>query len=168
MGISGSSNTAVSNKPKTGVYGHAVQDGGSRGVWGHSVQGTGVHGDSSSNYGVRGVSSSGVGVSGLSGSGVGVRAESSGGLALLVNGRVAFGSASGRAVIAAGTNKVKVSPGFSVSRSSILATLMGDAGGSKTVKRVAIGSPATSFTIFLTGNAAADVTVAWLVISPSP
>jgi hypothetical protein len=37
-------------KAKTGVFGHAAQDGGSRGVWGNSPAGHGVHGSSDSGW----------------------------------------------------------------------------------------------------------------------
>ena len=58
LGYSGSS-TVPAAQLKTGVYGHAIQDSGSRGVWGRANAGRGVYGQATSGYGVYGTASSG-------------------------------------------------------------------------------------------------------------
>lgn len=47
--------------------------------------------------------------------------------------------------------------------SAVVATLMGSAGGTTTVHRVVVNATADTFTIYLTANATATVTVAWHV-----
>jgi hypothetical protein len=51
QGYSGAFATVPAAKPKTGVYGYAAQDGGSRGVTGESPAGIGVYGISATGYG---------------------------------------------------------------------------------------------------------------------
>ena len=140
---------------KTGVYGYAAQDGSSRGVTGQTKAGRGVNGVATSGRGVNGYSSTGVGVYAASGSA---------GKALHAEGRVSFKTA-GLASIRASASSVAVTPGVDLTTSSkILCTLMGNAGGSTTVKRVAVNTTTDTFTIYLTAASTAAVKVAWFVI----
>jgi hypothetical protein len=87
------------------------------------------------------------------------------GIALRANGRVQFQRASGVATIPAGTNRVVVTPDVTLSSgSAALATLNGDPLYDATIYRVRINSDSNELTIFLTGNTAQDVPVAWLVL----
>lgn len=155
--ILGYSGTASDPAPvaKTGVYGYADQDTGSRGVHGRSTAGRGVFGQASSGQGVRGYATSGS--AGYFGT-----ADPMAGYALRATGRVKLDRCAGVATIASGTNRKTVTPGVDlVSTTAIVATLMGDAGGSTTVKRVSLDATADTFTIHLTANATEDVKVAW-------
>jgi hypothetical protein len=99
--------------------------------------------------------------------GTAVRAEATipDGYALLTNGRVQFGQASGVAVIAAGSRQVTITPAVKVSTGTkILTTLQSSAGGTTVVHRISRNIPANSFTIYLTGNATQQCYVAWLLI----
>lgn len=160
LGVAGGAGPS-SMPPNAGVYGWSNAEGAgvSYGVLGRS---TALHG-----YGVFGTSDRGSGVQAFTESGVAVVASVTGGgsgRALLVNGQAHF-STSGLATVAAGSDKKVVTPGFGLSISSkVLATLMGNAGGSVVLKRVAIDAVADTFTILLTGNAANDVSVAWFVL----
>ena len=80
LGYSGGGGIPPSGVAKTGVYGYAVQDAGSRGVWGRSNGGYGVYGSAGTGTGVRGVSTSGIGVRSSSASSVqpALSAQSSG------------------------------------------------------------------------------------------
>jgi len=88
LGGSGSVPTA---KPKTGVYGHANQDSGSKGVWGFSGRGAGVYGQASS-----------------------------AGYALRANGRIKVDKVSGVATINKGNVSVTLNPGVKVTASSFV------------------------------------------------
>jgi len=147
--------TFPAGKPKTGVYGQAAKDADSRGVWGYSPTGQGVRGQATSGIGVRGLVTTGVGLSG----------EATTGYALRTKGRVKLDQSAGQATIASGTSSVVVTPGVDLTTTSaVVATLNGDAGGSTTVKRVAINTTANTFTIYLTANATASVKLAWIVL----
>jgi hypothetical protein len=162
-GMSGVGDTSI--RPKTGVFGEARQDSGSRGVWGYSPAGQGVRGESTIGRGVHGQATSGLGVRGFATSGVGLSGEAETGYALRTNGRVRLDKSAGQATVASGTASVSVNPGIDLtSASAVVATLNGDAGASTTVKRVAIDTAANTVTIYLTANAAASVKVAWLVL----
>lgn len=152
-------------RPKTGVYGIATQDGGSRGVWGQSIAGQGVRGEATTGRGVHGQATTGLGVRGFATSGVGLSGEATTGYALRANGRVRLDQSAGQASIASGTNSVVVTPGIDLTTTSaVVATLNGNAGGSTTVKRVAINTTANTFTIYLTANTTATVKAAWVVL----
>ena len=140
---------------KTGVYGYAAQDSSARGVTGRTTAGRGVNG----------VATSGRGVNGYAGTGIGVYAAAgSGGTAFHAEGRVTFKTA-GLATIGSGTASKTVTPGLDLtSASKILCTLMGNAGGATTVKRVAVNTTTNAFTIYLTAAATSAVKVAWFVI----
>ena len=59
-----------------------------------------------------------------------------------------------------------MTPGIDLTASTaVIATLNGNAGGSVAVKRVAIDAAANTFTIHLTANSSASVSVAWMVLS---
>jgi hypothetical protein len=140
---------------KTGVYGYAVQDSGSRGLWGRANAGLGVYGHATSGRGIRGTA----------GSGKGGSFEATTGIALHAKGRVQLEQSSGTATIAAGTRSKTVTPGFDLTSSSkVLATLMGNPGGSAVVQRVAVDTIANSFRVYLTANAANKTKFAWLVL----
>lgn len=148
-GVMGSSSTLPGSSAiptKVGVFGYAVQDSTARGVYGRSNTGRGVYGQATSGTGVWGYATSGY--------------------ALRANGRVKFDTASGMATILSGTKSFVVTPGFDLtSTTKILATLMGNPGGTTAVQRVAVNTTANTFTIYLTAKATANVKVAWLVLS---
>jgi hypothetical protein len=146
-GVFGFSGGAVPAAPaKTGVYGYAVQDVGSRGVWGRSNAGLGVFGQATTGSGLYGLATTGY--------------------ALRTNGRLRLEKSSGTAVVAAGTNSKTVTPGVDLTATStVLATLQGSAGGTTTVHRVAINAVADTFTIYLTANATVNVKVGWILLS---
>ncbi len=86
------------------------------------------------------------------------------GTALRTTGRVRFDNSVGVATVPSGKNKVVVTPGIDLTATSaVVATLQGNAGGSTTVRYVAVNATADTFIIFLTGNATAAVKVAWHV-----
>lgn len=164
-GYSGGDELAPTAPVKTGVYGRATQDAGSIGVAGQSTAGRGVHGMSESGRGVSGLATSGLGVRGYATTGIGLSGEASTGYALRTSGRVRLDKSAGIANVASGTATKVVTPGIDLtSTSAVIATLNGDAGGTTTVERVTIDAVANTFTIVLTGNAAASVKVAWLVL----
>jgi hypothetical protein len=157
MGYSGSSLPATA-PAKTGVYGEAAQDSTAKGVWGKSNGGRGVYGQATSGQGVRGYAST-TGTA-LYGSTAGPKK----GLALHTIGRVKLDNAAGIATITSGHNSVTVTPGIDLlATSAVVATLQGSAGGTTNVHRVQVDATADTFIIFLTGNAANDVKVAWHV-----
>ena len=81
-----------------------------------------------------------------------------------MSGPVQF-STSGLATIPGGDDRVIVSPGVALNGSSkVLATLMGNPGGTVALRRVAVQDAADTFTIFLSGAAANSVKVAWFVM----
>jgi hypothetical protein len=156
VGYSGTGPKPPTTLPDVGVFGFAVDSSSARGVFGQSTNGRGVQGQATSGYGVRGLATSGTGLSG----------EASSGYALRTKGRVRFEQSAGKATIASGNVSVVVTPGIDLTSStSIVATLNGNAGGSVAVKRVSIDTAANTFTIYLTANSTASVSVAWLVIS---
>jgi hypothetical protein len=116
VGYSGAG-SAPAGPAKTGVYGEATQDSGSRGVSGFTLAGQGVRGDATTGQGVAGVATTGQGVKGnaTSGQGVvgqatsgaGVKAVASTGYALDVAGRARF-SRSGTVSIAANATTVDI------------------------------------------------------------
>jgi len=132
-------------KADTGVYGYSAHNASSRGVWGQSGSGQGVRGQATSGAGLYGTATTGY--------------------ALQTSGRVKLDKSAGKATIASGQSSVVVTPGIDLTSSSaVVATLNGNAGGSTTVKRVAIDATANTFTIFLTVAATASVSVAWIVL----
>src|SRR5215204_4849795 len=147
--------------PNAGVYGWSTAEGigVSMGLLGRSTAPAG--------YGAFGTSKSGTGVQGFTKSGTAVAATvgSDGtGRALAVNGRALFSTA-GLATVASGNNQKVVDPGVPLTANTkVLATLMGNAGGAVTVKRVAVDAAADKFTIFLTGASANAASVAWFVL----
>ena len=137
------------------------------GISGIASTGRGVNGSATTGYGVFGAASSGIGMRGWSTTGTALYASTSGpkvGTALRAIGRVKFDNCAGVATIASGHNSVVVTPGTDLlSTSAVVATLQGNAGGTTTVQRVAVDATADTFTIYLTANATAAVTVAWHV-----
>ena len=154
------------NQPKTGVYGYADRDSTAIGVAGRSTSGLGVKGKATSGSGVYGTTDSGFGVIGFGGTGVGGFFQSGSamvGVALQTVGRVKFDKSVGRATIAAGANRVTVTPGLDLNATSaVVATLQGSAGGA-VVERVSVDTTANTFTIWLTKNATLAAPVAWHV-----
>jgi hypothetical protein len=144
IGSSGTLSPPATNK--VGVFGYAIQDSAARGVYGRSNAGRGVYGQATSGSGVFGYATTGY--------------------ALRASGRVKFDTASGTATIALGTKSKTVTPGFDLtSTTKVIATLMGNPGGTTTVQRVAVNATANTFTMYLTANATANVNVAWLILS---
>jgi hypothetical protein len=142
---------------KTGVYGRATQDAGSRGVHGYSTAGRGVFGQSTSGQGVRGYATSGT-------AGYFASADPGTGYALRAIGRVKLDTCAGVATIKSGAKSKTVSPGIDlVSTSAVVATLQNSAGGTTTVHRCVVSTTANTFTIYLTANATQDCRVAWHV-----
>lgn len=123
----------------------------------------GVAGSSPTGTGVRGIGARGVHGITKQADGVGVLAEvEEAGAAFEAKGPVKFSSA-GLATIVAGTNSVTLSPGPYLTidaNSKILATLQSPGG----VLLNVIRNPNSTFAINLTGNATADVIVAWFLI----
>lgn len=78
VGYSGNG-SAPSGPAKTGVYGEATQDAGSRGLSGFTLAGQGVHGDATSGQGVAGAATTGQGVKGSATTGDGVLGQSTSG-----------------------------------------------------------------------------------------
>lgn len=152
IGVVGTSSNAA------GVYGS-----GALGVSGSSTYGPGVVGESDG-YGVLGQANSGIGVYGFSGSGPGVVAQSLDGIALQVVGQAEF-STCGVATVKKNTKAITVTfPG--VTTASIVLATMQELQSGIGVAAAVPGSG--SFTITLTGIAAADTRVGWFVIGPVP
>jgi|GEM_PF-5543866 hypothetical protein len=78
VGYSGSG-SAPAGPAKTGVYGEATQDAGSRGVGGFTLAGQGVHGDATTGQGVVGAATTGQGVKGTATTGDAVLGQSASG-----------------------------------------------------------------------------------------
>lgn len=152
QGIAG--NDAYVDAPaKTGVYGFASQDAASRGVHGRSTAGRGVYGQATT------------GVAGYFSTPKPTGAVHTG-IALQAVGRVKFDRCVGIAVIVNGASaSAAISPGIDLTSTSVVtATLMGSAGGTVTVHRVAVNATANAFTIFLTGPVTTtSVKVGWHV-----
>lgn len=167
----------VSVARNTGVLGVASDaTGDTIGVMGRAVStgGTGVIGvigpdnlAPSANTGVYGQSDTGTSVWGATTSGTGGRFQTSApqtGTALRAIGRVRFDHSVGIATVPSGQIKVVVTPGLALgSASAVVATLQGSAGGTTTVRYVAVNAAAHTFTIFLTKATTASVKVAWHV-----
>src|SRR5262245_5283056 len=148
-----------------GVYGFAADSASAIGVLGNSVTGRGVQGQATSGLGVRGEATSGLGVRGVATSGVGLSGQATTGYALRTTGRVRLDKSAGKATIASGASTVVVNPGIDLTSTSVvIATLNGNAGGSTAIKRVALDTTANTFTIHLTANSTASVSVGWLVL----
>jgi hypothetical protein len=139
-------------KPKTGVYGQAQQDAGSRGVWGRSNAGQGVRGQATSGSGVYGTASTGVGVLGTATKGVAFRAE----------GRAQF-STSGVATIAKGNVSVLVTPGVNVTAGSFVLLTPKTNIGSRGLW-FTTNATANTFTIRLSSTRTSATKVAWLLL----
>ena len=155
LGYSGGGGSLPTAPARTGVYGYAAQDASARGVTGQTTAGRGVNGVATSGRGVNGYAGTGIG---------GYFSAGPSGKALHAEGRVTFKTA-GLATIGSGTASKTVTPGVDLTSSSkILCTLMGNAGGATTVKRVAVNTTTNAFTIHLTALSTAAVKVAWFVI----
>lgn len=162
-------NTASSGTP-VGVRGAASGSG--IGVFGIAARGVVGESGSPTGIGVVGKSTATTGTgsaTGVSGEADGVKHfgghfqnRNNNGFALRVQGGLRLEGAGGVAHIAAGANSVVVTPPIPFrSTSFVVATLQSDPGGGRTVARVVIG--VSSFTILLTGKAAADCTVGWMM-----
>jgi hypothetical protein len=147
--------------PNAGIYGWSTAEGFavSYGVIGRSTAPTG--------YGTFGTSNTGTGVQGFTKSGTalaGTVSNGESGRALVANGRVLF-STSGIATVAAGNAQKVVNPGVALTGASkVLATVMGNPGGTVVLKRVIVDAGADTFTIVLSGSAANATEVAWFVL----
>lgn len=128
---------------KTGVYGRSTLGASARGVHGYSTSGRGVFGQATTGTGLYGVATTGY--------------------AIRSSGRVRFDKAAGIATLGATATSIVVTPGTALTATSaVTATLMSDA-GTVMVRRVAVNTGNGTFTIFLTGSAAAGTKVAWHV-----
>ena len=142
----------------TGVHGFAGDGAAARGVSGRAMSGRGVYGWATTGHGVHGQATSGV-------AGYFATTNPKAGVALRAVGRVKLDKCAGVATIAAGSDKVVVTPGIDlVAGCAVVATLQGSAGGTTTVHRCAVNAAADTFTIVLTANSTADVKVAWIVL----
>ena len=166
VGVAGS--PLFTPPPNTGVYGISTTDATARGVAGETTSGRAINGVATNGRGVFGQAASGRGVNGyVTSSGVAgwfERKDGASGQAIRAIGRVVLDNCSGVATISAGASTVTVTPGIDlVTKSAVVATLQGDAGGSTTVKRVSVNTTANTFQIVLTANSTAQVKVAWHV-----
>ena len=145
VGISGTKPIAATPRPKTGVYGQALQDSGSRGVWGASNAGQGVRGDATSGGGVSG------------------NASNAAGYAFRGSGRVRFDKVSGVATIPAGATSVTVTPGVDVTADTFaLLTAKANLGS----RSLYYSTDATNnrFTIRMSSSRPSSTPVAWLLL----
>ena len=167
QGFSGAFGASPVPPPKTGVYGYAAQDAAATGVRGQSTVGRGLFASATSGTGAYGYATSGIGTRGYAATGTALYASTSGpkvGTAFRAIGKVKLDNCVGVATFASGTNSVTVTPGIDlVSTSAVVATLMGNPGGTTTVQRVSVDATADTITIYLTANATAAVKVAWHV-----
>ena len=150
--MAGSSGSSIAS----GVYGENT--GGGAGTYGRSNQagGNGAFGESSLGIGVHGTTDTGTG---------GYFSANDGGTALHTSGRVQLDNCSGMATIAPASGSISVLPGIDLTvHSAVVATLMGNAGGTTTVQHVAVNPTTNRFTIYLTKAAPDGVKVAWLVL----
>jgi hypothetical protein len=130
-------------RPKTGVYGHASQDGESRGVIGESTAGQGVRGEATSGVGLYGTAASG--------------------FALRTSGRLKADKVSGVATIAAGTTSKTVSPGVNVTSGSfVLLTPKANLGGRDLW--FTTNATANTITIRISKSRPSGTKVAWLLM----
>ncbi|HEX6128817.1 MAG TPA: hypothetical protein VF071_07350 [Candidatus Limnocylindria bacterium] len=141
LGYSGTKPTPAA-KAKTGVYGHATQDIGSRGVWGRSNAGQGVRGQATS--------------------GVGLFGTATNGFALRTAGRTKL-STSGVATIAAGSTSKTVTPGVDVTSGSFVLLTPKANIGSRALWFTTNAS-ANTFTIRLSSSRSSGTKVAWLLL----
>jgi hypothetical protein len=156
-GVHGHVGTVPAPRAKTGVHGVATTDSSSWGVYGQSTTGRGVHGQATTGRGVSGQASTGS-------AGYFEATNLLTGTALRVIGRVKLDNCAGAATVVAPSNNVVVTPGIDLASTSVVtATLLGSAGGTTTVHRVAVNATANTFTIYLTGNATQNVKVGWHV-----
>lgn len=123
----------------------------------------GVSGESENGLGVSGYSSQNAGVVGSTDSGTGVRATagSNGSLAIDVQGPAKFSNA-GTSTISRGRVSKTITGVKVGTRSAILVTLMGNAGG---VVKYAYRRSSTSFTVVLSGRAVRTVKFAYFIIN---
>lgn len=150
-------NSSPAPPSKTGVFGYSDLDSSSRGVQGQSPAGCGVFGLAGNGIGTRGYSSTGA-------AGYFSTSGPKSGTALRAIGKVRLDNCAGIATVAAGHNSVTVTPGTDLlSTSAVVATLQGHPGGTTMVRSVAVNSIADTFTVYLTANTTAAVTVAWHV-----
>ncbi|HEX6129168.1 MAG TPA: hypothetical protein VF071_09125 [Candidatus Limnocylindria bacterium] len=143
FGYSGEDLPIPTAKPKTGVYGEAHQDSGSRGVWGRANAGRGVYGQATTGVG-------------------GYFAASGGGFALQAAGRTKL-STSGVATIAAGETSRTVTPGVVVTSASfVLLTPRANIGS----RALWFTTNATNdtFTIRMSSSRSSGTKVAWLLL----
>lgn len=147
LGFSGKTWPLPTAPAKTGVYGYAAQDSSARGVIGRTTTGQGVRGQATTGTAIYGMT-----------------ADPKKGYGLRIRGRVKLDESAGIATVPGGSDRVTVTPGVDLtSTSAVVATLMGDAGGSTTVKRVAVNATTDTFVVLLTADAPVAVKVAWHV-----
>jgi hypothetical protein len=144
-GVLGASGGTVAPTPraKTGVFGYAAQDSGSRGVIGESPAGQGV----------RGETTTGVGLYGTAGSGYAIRGS----------GRVRFDRVSGVARINAGSTSVVVSPGVNVVTATFALLTPKTNIGTRSLW-FTTNTTANTLTIHMSASRSSGTFVAWLLV----
>lgn len=146
LGFSGGLASAVPTTPaKTGVFGQAAQDSGSRGVWGKSEAGEGVRGDATS----------GVGLSG--------NASSAAGYGIRSSGRVRFDKVSGVATLAAGTTSKVITPGTDVTADSFVLLTPGADIGTRRLWFTK-DTAANTITIRMSSSRTSATSISWLLL----
>jgi hypothetical protein len=143
LGYSGGGEAIPEGQEKTGIYGRAIQDSGSRGVWGRANAGRGVFGEATS--------------------GIGVFASSSTGYALRTTGRLKADKVSGVATIVAGSTSRTVTPGVNVTSGSfvLLTPKVSLAGRDLWFTTDAANN---KFTIRMSAKRSSGTKVAWLLL----
>jgi hypothetical protein len=144
-GISNGQPVAAVLKAKTGVYGQALQDSGSRGVWGKSSAGQGVRGEVATGSGVYGI------------------ATSQTGYAIRGSGKLRFDKVSGVATIPAGATSVTITPGVDINSSSFV-LLTSKTNLSSRSLYYSTDSTNNRFTIRLSSSRTSSTVVAWLLV----
>jgi hypothetical protein len=132
IGASGSLPSAA--RAKTGVFGYANQDSGSKGVWGFSRRGVGIFGEAHEN-----------------------------GIAIRAKGRIKADKVSGLATIPAGSTSVTVSPGVNVTSGSFVLLTPKANIGSRGLW-FTTNANADSFAIRMSSSRSSNTKVAWLLL----
>ncbi|HSM18548.1 MAG TPA: hypothetical protein VK845_16290 [Gemmatimonadales bacterium] len=143
-GVLGTSGGSVAAKPKTGVYGYANQDAGSRGVFGRSPKGHGLHGETGNGAAVFGKANQY-------------------GHALRTRGRIKAEQVSGVATIPAGSTGVTVSPPVNVTSGSFVLLTPKANIGSRGLWFTTNAS-ADTFRIRMSSSRSSNTKVAWLLL----
>ena len=146
LGFSGGLASAAPAAPsKTGVFGQATQDAGSRGVWGKATSGEGI----------RGEATSGVGLAG--------NASSAAGYGIRTSGRVRFDKVCGVATLAAGTTSKVITPGTDVTADSFVLLTPGADIGTRRLWFTK-DTTANTITIRMSSSRTSSTPISWLLL----